>query len=273
MRLADASVTALPHIETLRKNAVSAHLMHGDGLGAAPHVQWGRARAALDQEWLALEASTLRATGDARYRALYDYQRFIKVSTLTPPSGFASIEQFNEALAQRLRHLHAATSAHPLDQSLRGGTQTPVGILDSKDPVIQGFIAALDAPIRAMMQAIGNDPNHPFTARNTGRYRFSGCWSVRLVQGGSHVNHMHPQGWISSAYYVTVPSDIQDQNTKAGWLSFGEPRFKAPNQGPEAFVQPQPGTLALFPSYMWHGVRPFNSGAERMTIAFDVVPV
>ena len=34
-------------------------------------------------------------------------------------------------------------------------------------------------------------------------------------------------------------------------------------------VEPEPGRLVLFPSYMWHGTRPFAEG-ERMTVAFDV---
>jgi hypothetical protein len=34
-------------------------------------------------------------------------------------------------------------------------------------------------------------------------------------------------------------------------------------------IEPKPGRLALFPSYMWHGTRPFAEG-ERMTVAFDV---
>ncbi|MFO0286777.1 MAG: putative 2OG-Fe(II) oxygenase [Brevundimonas sp.] len=40
----------------------------------------------------------------------------------------------------------------------------------------------------------------------------------------------------------------------------------------ERWVQPQRGLLALFPSYMWHGVQPFSEGV-RLTIAFDVMPV
>jgi Putative 2OG-Fe(II) oxygenase len=30
--------------------------------------------------------------------------------------------------------------------------------------------------------------------------------------------------------------------------------------------------LVLFPSYFWHGTVPFESSADRLTIAFDVVP-
>jgi hypothetical protein len=38
-------------------------------------------------------------------------------------------------------------------------------------------------------------------------------------------------------------------------------------------VAPQPGRLVLFPSMLWHGTVPFSARAERLTIAFDVVPV
>jgi Putative 2OG-Fe(II) oxygenase len=37
-------------------------------------------------------------------------------------------------------------------------------------------------------------------------------------------------------------------------------------------VQPAPGRLVLFPSYMWHGTIPFHDAQPRTTIAFDVVP-
>ena len=37
-------------------------------------------------------------------------------------------------------------------------------------------------------------------------------------------------------------------------------------------IQPRPGRLVLFPSYMWHGTVPFRDTQPRTTIAFDVVP-
>jgi hypothetical protein len=42
------------------------------------------------------------------------------------------------------------------------------------------------------------------------------------------------------------------------------------NLDPLHMIRPQPGRLALFPSTMFHGTRPFPAG-ERMTVAFDVV--
>ena len=70
--------------------------------------------------------------------------------------------------------------------------------------------------------------------------------------------------------FRTAPPTAQ---AKQGWIKFGEPHFDA---GPKASVrraiQPVPGTLVLFPSYMWHGTVPFRSAESRTTIAFDVVP-
>jgi hypothetical protein len=40
----------------------------------------------------------------------------------------------------------------------------------------------------------------------------------------------------------------------------------------EAYVTPTIGQLALFPSYLWHGTVPFTDEAERLTVAFDIVP-
>ncbi|NBR18165.1 MAG: hypothetical protein EBT81_09930, partial [Gammaproteobacteria bacterium] len=39
------------------------------------------------------------------------------------------------------------------------------------------------------------------------------------------------------------------------------------------WVQPEVGRLALFPSYQWHGVESFPGRDERLTIAFDAVPI
>ena len=39
----------------------------------------------------------------------------------------------------------------------------------------------------------------------------------------------------------------------------------------EHLVQPEPGLLVLFPSYMWHGTVPFSSAEQRLTCAFDIV--
>ena len=109
------------------------------------------------------------------------------------------------------------------------------------------------------------------TKRNVGDLKMTGCWSVRLKKGGFHVNHVHPEGWISSAYYAEVPAEVSDQQKRCGWIKFGEPRYPVPGATPEKFVQPEAGSLVLFPSYMWHGTTAIHGDQPRMTIAFDAI--
>jgi ectoine hydroxylase-related dioxygenase (phytanoyl-CoA dioxygenase family) len=70
---------------------------------------------------------------------------------------------------------------------------------------------------------------------------------------------------------VHTPADVADVEAKSGWIKFGEPRFPVPGALPERIIQPQPGRLVLFPSYMWHGTTPITTDEPRVTVAFDVV--
>jgi hypothetical protein len=57
---------------------------------------------------------------------------------------------------------------------------------------------------------------------------------------------------------------------RAGWLTLGEPQKELGlDLPPFRYVEPRVGQLVLFPSWMWHGTIPFESG-ERLTVAFDV---
>jgi len=80
-------------------------------------------------------------------------------------------------------------------------------------------------------------------------------------------------GWISSCYYVAVPDAVKDESSRQGWIKFGEPSLDVALKNPiRRAIQPAPGRLVLFPSYMWHGTVPFRDKSARTTIAFDVVP-
>ena len=71
-----------------------------------------------------------------------------------------------------------------------------------------------------------------------------------------------------------MPDAVQDAKAQQGWIKFGETGFDhlVGRISARRAVQPAPGRLVLFPSYMWHGTIPFHSPTPRTTIAFDVVP-
>jgi hypothetical protein len=180
--------------------------------------------------------------------------------------------ELNEALIAALGERHRL-AAHPLDQSLRNGSQTSRSLLTETNDAIQGLIKAFSAPIESYRASIGNSADHPLSARNRSAAALVGCWSVELRRDGFHVNHIHPEGWLSSAYYVAVPDEVADERLKSGWIKFGEPRFPAPGVDAEHFVQPRAGRLVLFPSYMWHGTNAISGDQPRLTVAFDAAPL
>ena len=141
------------------------------------------------------------------------------------------------------------------------------------EPEIRRLRAAiLDAVAGHVAQLPPADPRHPLLRHRPERLRFAGAWSVRLTGsgGGRHTNHIHPQGWISSAFYVAVPPEAERGAAPAGWLTLGEaPHELGIDLPPLRQIEPRPGRLVLFPSLMWHGTVPFGAG-ERLTVAFDI---
>jgi tetratricopeptide (TPR) repeat protein len=177
-----------------------------------------------------------------------------------------------EALADRLRALHVAVN-QPLEQSLRGGTQTDGYLFARTEPEIRALRKAVVEAVQThVAQLPPPDLRHPQLARRGGPIRFAGSWSVRLTSGGCHANHIHPDGWFSSALYIALPEPAERGPEPAGWLTLGEPQAELHlDLEPFRMIEPKPGRLALFPSTMWHGTRPFAEG-ERLTVAFDVAP-
>ncbi len=211
-----------------------------------------------DQYATALLSAAYRLAGDARYGALCDYDRLVRSYRIEPPEGWSSLETYLADLGAALDRIHGPLT-HPVGQSLRHGSQTTRNLIDYPDAAIRALFAAIDAPIRQHVAAIGEACD----------YGIDSAWSVRLNSSGFHLNHVHPEGWLSSAFYVRLPGDLKD---KEGWIKFGEPGpATTPPLAAEHLVKPEPGLLVLFPSYMWHGTVPFSSQEKRLTCAFDIV--
>jgi len=206
-----------------------------------------------------------RVSGDERRQWLEKGDRLISVIDLT-----SALPQLQD-LAAVLRRLHNGMGQY-LDQSVRGGSQTDGPLFARIEPEIRALRGAVVDAVRSYVASLPDpDRNHPLLARRRDKpVRFSGSWSVRLREGGRHANHVHPQGWISSAFYVALPPTSAASDPFAGWLTLGEaPEELGLGLSPIERIEPREGQLVLFPSWMWHGTVPFDAG-ERMTAAFDV---
>lgn len=98
---------------------------------------------------------------------------------------------------------------------------------------------------------------------------------VNLLRGsGHHSGHIHPHSIISGTLYVEVPKG-------SGAIRFEDPRLPlmmaAPTRRPNApeelqpfvAVQPRPGLLLLWESWLRHEVLPGTGRGERLGISFN----
>ncbi|MCW4455626.1 tetratricopeptide repeat protein [Flavobacterium sp. MXW15] len=215
-----------------------------------------------------------RLAGDEREHWLFDYDRLVGYAEIAPPPGFDDVPAFLQTLAATLNTLHSATR-EPVNQSVRGGTQTAGQLFGRDDAVIRAAETTLRMAVENWLATLPDDATHPFLSRKQHSVHFVGSWSVKLRASGRHANHIHSKGWASSAFYVALPDSVLASNgaSRAGWIQFGQPLedlgLALP---PRRVIQPKPGHLALFPSCMWHGTVPFDDPQSRLTIAFDVQP-
>lgn len=204
-----------------------------------------------------------RLLGDSRADWLDAPDRLIGIYDL-------DIASFGRGLAKVLRNIHNS-GASPLGQSVVGGTQTDGPLFSRIEPEIRELKSAIRTSVLDYQNRMGaTDPDHPILKHVQSRFDFTGSWSVRLQQGGFHSSHIHPLGWLSSAFYVDVPKGDELGSPPAGCLLLGEPPPEF-NSGlsPYRIVEPKVGRLVLFPSIMWHGTQRFDAG-ERLSVAFDL---
>ncbi len=208
---------------------------------------------------------------DKEYEKLCSIEKFISIKEIRTPPGFDSLDDFNDQLRNDLIALHNTTK-HPLEQSLMNGTQTIGDLFPSKINTINLLDIAIQEQVKLYIQSLKSENNHPLLGRKLlDNFSYNGSWSVLLQQQGFHKNHYHSDGWISGPYYVALPKAINNQGE--GWIEFGVPEFNMRHKlEADVIFKPQTGCLVLFPSYMWHGTRPFTTTEQRITVAFDVIP-
>ena len=97
--------------------------------------------------------------------------------------------------------------------------------------------------------------------------RLDSLWVNLLKAGGHHAGHIHPHSVLSGAFYVEVPAG-------AGAIRFEDPRLPMMMAAPPrdtsfVSVEPRPGLLLLWESWLRHEVLAGRSKGERLSISFN----
>lgn len=97
--------------------------------------------------------------------------------------------------------------------------------------------------------------------------KLDSLWVNMLKSRGHHSGHIHPHSILSGTLYVAIPKG-------SGPIRFEDPRLAmmmAAPRRPETFVtvEPRPGLLLMWESWLRHEVLAGSGNGERLSISFN----
>jgi uncharacterized protein (TIGR02466 family) len=189
-------------------------------------------------------------------------------ASLAEAKGFAA---FNAELEEACRMLAAEDKAGRAWCKTHGyGGYTSYASLDdlpTRATVFGTLKAKLDRHAAAFSEALAFDLGRA-------KLRMDSLWVNILKPGAAHSGHIHPHSVLSGTVYVATPPG-------SGALTLEDPRLPlmmaAPRRRPDAeeaaktFVrlEPQPGTVLMWESWLRHEVPANQSKRERISISFN----
>jgi uncharacterized protein (TIGR02466 family) len=104
--------------------------------------------------------------------------------------------------------------------------------------------------------------------------RLDSLWVNLLKSDGHHSGHIHPHCIISGTLYVEVPTGsgaIRFEDPRLPLMMAAPPRRKdaRPELQPFVAVEPRPGLLLMWESWLRHEVLAGTGRGERLSISFN----
>ena len=137
--------------------------------------------------------------------------------------------------------------------------------LPLRAPVFAELVTHLDAHVRKFARAL----DFQRTA-----LKLDSLWINVMDRGGIHAAHIHPHSAVSGTYYVALPKG-------ASAIRFEDPRLPLMMAAPQrranaardnrqfVTVEPRPGTILLWESWLRHEV-PLNAArGSRISVSFN----
>ena len=129
--------------------------------------------------------------------------------------------------------------------------------LPKRDPAFADLAKRLTRHAAAFARELGWDR----------KPKLDSLWVNLLKSGGQHSGHIHPHSILSGTFYVEVP-------TASGAIRFEDPRLPLMMAAPpraETFlsIEPRPGLLLMWESWLRHEVLPGTGRGERLSMSFN----
>jgi len=182
-----------------------------------------------------------------------------------------SFENFNQEILEACEMLAAEDQAGRAWSREHGyGGYTSYASLDDlpqRMSVFADLKTQLDRHAKAFAKGLHLD-------LGAGKLRLDSLWVNILKPGASHSGHIHPHSVISGTVYVAVPpgaSALKLEDPRLPLMMAAPPRLTDAPEETQAFVylQPQPGTLYMWESWLRHEVPANKAKTPRVSVSFN----
>jgi uncharacterized protein (TIGR02466 family) len=106
------------------------------------------------------------------------------------------------------------------------------------------------------------------------RLKLDSLWVNVLKPGAAHSGHIHPHSVLSGTVYVATPkgsSALKLEDPRLPLMMAAPPRRADAPEASRAFIylQPEPGTVLMWESWLRHEVPANRARTERISISFN----
>lgn len=183
---------------------------------------------------------------------------------------WAGSEDHNAGLIDAIHANRAAHEGKGMIRSNAGGWHSDVDLMSWKSPQIKTLQDRIFAMTKTITQATMQAPGGR-------RFDFSiSAWANVNTHGSYNRVHNHPNATWSGVYYV-ANGELEDGWPENGKLELVDPRvgidmihLEGTFMGGRTLIDPIPGLMIMFPSWLQHFVHPFYGSGERISIAFNI---
>jgi uncharacterized protein (TIGR02466 family) len=189
-------------------------------------------------------------------------------ASLAAERGFAA---FNDELAEMVEMLAQEDAAgRAWSRAHAYGGYTSYASLDDlpqRASVFGQLKKRLDRHARRYAEALQLD-------LGAGRLKLDSLWVNLLKPGAGHTGHIHPHSVISGTVYVRTPpgaSALKLEDPRLALMMAAPPRRAEADETQQTFIylQPEPGTLFMWESWLRHEVPANQAKSPRISISFN----
>ncbi len=209
----------------------------------------------------------VRAPPSGEVRSLFA-TRLYRAGLADEP-GFAALSADLIAACQMLAREDAAGRAWCRANGFAGYTSyASLDDLPRRATAFAELKRRLDRHVAAFAESLA------FDLGPRGRLALDSLWVSVLRPGGGHAGHIHPHAVVSGTAYVATPPGagaLRLEDPRLPLMMAAPPRRADAPDGERAFVtlQPAPGDLYLWESWLRHEVTPNRAKSARVSLSFN----